>query len=64
MVRKPNSEMTQDQAAEVLRAQVQQRVEGCAVAIGAVLEKHKCGLMAVAVIEGERVRTEVRIVPL
>ena len=57
------SEVTPEQAEELLRQKAQERVNACGVAIQAVLEKHKCGLLPVTVIEGNQVRSELRIVP-
>lgn len=62
-MKQPNSEMTVEDAARVLRAQMEERVRACSEDLQAVLAKHNCGLAAVAIIEGDRVRSEVRIVP-
>jgi len=55
--------MTAEDAARVLRAEIEERVRACSEDLQAVLAKHNCGLAAVAIIEGDRVRSEVRIVP-
>lgn len=57
------SEMTTEQASQVLLAAQQARVKSCETEVQAVLEKHKCGILAVVTIAGGQVQSEVRIVP-
>ena len=61
---KASADNSAEQAKAVLEQDKQKRVQACSKELAQVLRKYNCTLSAFAYIEGNKVTTDVRVIPL